>query len=226
MLLAIDTSTETASVALAAEGELRCELSWVAGQNHVSELMPAIMAVLAQRRAGFNDLSALGVAIGPGSFNGVRVAVGTAKGLALALKIPAYGVSTLEVEAWAHAPCGGDICALADAGRGEVATALFSARGGWRRIAEEHITTVVALAREAPDDALFCGRITPRVLSELRDVFGEGVRVARGAAGLRRAGYLAELAWRRVQMGAPDEAPEMQPLYLRRPAITLHKFME
>ena len=147
MLLAIDTSTETASAALAGEGEVLCELSWVAGQNHVSGLMPAILAVLAQRRAGFNDLTALGVAIGPGSFNGLRVAVGTAKGLALALGIPAHGVSTLEVEAWAHAPCRGDICALADAGRGEVAAALFSARDGWRRIAEVDTLWQVKLTR-------------------------------------------------------------------------------
>jgi tRNA threonylcarbamoyl adenosine modification protein YeaZ len=69
------------------------------GKGHAEHLMAVIEAALAQAGIKYGQLDRVGVSVGPGSFTGVRVGVSTARGLALALKIPAIGVSTLEAVA-------------------------------------------------------------------------------------------------------------------------------
>ena len=124
MELALDSSTDTASLALSQHGEVQAELSWLSEQNHTVELMPNVLHLLAQARTGLDDIEAIVVAKGPGSFNGVRVGVATAKALAFALAIPLVGVSTLEVEAFPYAATGKPVCPVQNAGRGDIATAL------------------------------------------------------------------------------------------------------
>ena len=106
MELAIDTSTETASIALSSEGTAVAEFTWHAGQNHTAELTPGINCLLQQAKLGIGDITGVIVARGPGSFNGLRVGMGMAKGLAFALGIPLVGIGTLEVEAYPHAASG------------------------------------------------------------------------------------------------------------------------
>src|SRR5690606_3902535 len=88
-------------------------------------------AALEQAGSAYGDLDAIAVSTGPGSFTGVRVGVAAARGLALALKIPAAGVTTLEAlahQAQAMRP-GRPAIAAIDAGRGEVYAASFAADG-------------------------------------------------------------------------------------------------
>ncbi len=140
MELAIDTSTETASIALSSQGEVIAELTWHAGQNHTAEVIPNIVCLLDQGKLNINDINSVIVAKGPGSFNGLRVGMSLAKGLALALNIPLVGISTLEVEAYPYAFTLLPICPIQNAGRGEIATALFRIKKGkWCRLVEEHI---------------------------------------------------------------------------------------
>lgn len=224
MELAIDTSTETASIALSSEGEVTAELTWHAGQNHTAELMPNLVHLLQQARVNLKDMEGLIVAKGPGSFNGLRVGMATAKGLSFALGIPLVGVSTLEVEAFPHAATALPICPILNAGRGEIATALFQVRRGkWRRLREEHITTLDSLLLEIKGRTIFCGKIPHEVALQLKEGLGQRALILGGAAWLRRAGYLAELGWRRLEKGDFDHLPTLQPLYLRRPAITIRK---
>ena len=97
MLLAIDTSTHFASVALHDGTQPRAEHTWLARQDHTRTLVPAIQAALASAGTHLAQLSGLAVALGPGSFNGLRVGLSTAKGLALAQGLPLVGVGTLEL---------------------------------------------------------------------------------------------------------------------------------
>ena len=222
MELAIDTSTETASIALSSQGEIVAELTWHAGQNHTTELIPNLISILEQAKLNLKDINGVIVAKGPGSFNGLRVGMSTAKGLALALKIPLVGISTLEVEAFPYAATTLPICPIQNAGRGEIATALFQTkRGKWCRLVEEHITTVETLLPELKRRTIFCGRIPPEIALHLRERLKRKALVVESAAGLRRAGYLAELGWRRLKVGDFDHSPTLEPLYLRRPAITV-----
>jgi len=208
-----------ASLALAHRGQLRAELTWHAGQNHTAELVPNLIYLLGQQKVKPRELEAVAVAKGPGSFNGLRVAMSTAKGLAFALSIPLVGISTLEAQAYAHAPSGLTICPLLNAGRGEVAAALFRGRGGWHRLLEEQITTIEALSAMIREETIFCGEIVPEMAQELKERLGERAVLA-GPASVRRAGYLAELAWQRLERGQWDDPATLQPLYLRRPSVT------
>jgi len=222
MELAIDTSTDTASIALSSQGGIVTELTWHAGQNHTTELMPNLICILEQAKLNLKDINGVIVAKGPGSFNGLRVGMSTAKGLALALNIPVVGISTLEVEASPYAATTLPICPIQNAGRGEIATALFQTkRGKWRRVVEEHITTIEKLITEIKGPTIFCGEMQQAVMLQLEEKLGRKARIIKGSAGLRRAGCLAELGWRRLEAGDFDHSPTLEPLYLRRPAITI-----
>ena len=219
MELSIDTSTDTASIALSACGVTQAEMSWTAGQNHTVELMPSIIHLLSQAKTDIGQLKAVIVAIGPGSFNGLRVGVGTAKGLAFALEIPLVGIGTLEVEAYPYAPTALPICPLQPAGRGEIATATFQQVDGiWRRLAGERITTIDELCNSIDTATIFCGRFPDDYATRLKELLGGRAIVYNKT--MRRAGFLAELGWQRLERGEADEVATLQPLYLRRPAIS------
>ncbi len=91
MELAIDTSTEIAGIALSSQGEIVAELTWHAGQSHTTELVPNLICILEQTKLNLKDINGVIVAKGPGSFNGLRVGMSFAKGLALSLHIPHSG---------------------------------------------------------------------------------------------------------------------------------------
>ncbi|MDO8490552.1 MAG: tRNA (adenosine(37)-N6)-threonylcarbamoyltransferase complex dimerization subunit type 1 TsaB [Dehalococcoidia bacterium] len=221
MELALDTSTETASVALANRGNVQVEVTWHAGQNHSVELLPNLAYALKLAGVTIGEITGIAVARGPGSFNGLRVGVSTAKGLSLALGVPLVGIGTLEVEAFPHAGRDWPVCAVSDAGRGEIAAALYQTkRGCWQQLVPERITTVEELCAGIEGRTLFCGRMTEGIISQINERLGKRAIVVGGASALRRAGYLAELGWRRLQVNDVDDLASLQPIYLRRPHIT------
>jgi len=220
MEVAIDTSTEFASIALSHRGEVEAEITWPSEQNHTVELLPNLLHLLRQAKRGLEEVSAVVVAKGPGSFNGLRVGMSTAKGLAFSRGIPLVGVGTLEVEAFPYALTGRPIHPVLDAARGEIATALYQyQQGEWRQLAAEHIAAVEELCHEVTPGAIICGWLPPRLAQEVEKRL-EGQTIIIGAT-LRRAGYLAKLGWRRLQKGETDDPATLQPLYLRRPSVTL-----
>ncbi len=222
MELAIDTSTEVASIAFSSEGKVVSELTWRAGQNHTAELMPNLTYLLGQSRLSLSDIKGIVVAKGPGSFNGLRVGMSIAKGLALAMRIPVVGVSTLEVEAFPYSSTGLLICPILNSGRGEVATALFQTRRGkWSRLIEEHITTIESLVDEVTNYTLFCGEISSDMKLKLEAKPRRKALIVENKGAMRRAGYLAELGWSRLKEGKSDNISTLEPLYLRRPSITI-----
>ena len=224
MQLAIDTSTDTASLALLKEGHLLAEVTWRCRQNHTVQLLPHLSQLLDQAGLEIQSIVAVIVARGPGSFNGLRVGLGTAKGLALSLKIPLVGISTLEAEAYQHAETGRPICPIFKAGGGEIATAIYQRKGGqWCQLVAEHITTIESLCSKITTRTLFCGEFAETIAKELSNRLGARAIIPPLATRLRRAGYLAELGLRRLEAGDYDNPASLQPLYLRRPAITKPK---
>ena len=223
MELAIDTSTDFASIALSDEGQTVAELTWHSRQNHTMELVPSIVHILNQTRLSSESLGAIFVARGPGNFNGLRVGVSTAKGLALALNIPLVGISTLEIEAYPFAITRLPLCPIHNAGREEIATALYQQNDDWQCLVEEHITTVDMLCQQIERKTLFCGEIPPSVDQQLRQRLGRQAIIPDLAARMRHASHLAALGWRRLNRGDHDSPASLQPLYLRQPPITQRK---
>ena len=224
MQLAIDTSTDTASLALVRDGDVVAELTWRCERNHTRQLLPNLEHLLRQFDLSPQALTGIIVARGPGSFNGLRVGIGAAKGMAFSLGIPIVGISSLEAEAYQYAGTGLSVCPVFNAGRGEIATATYRRRRGrWLQLGPEHITTVEALCSGIASKTVFCGEYVPVVAAELRQNLGHKAFIPSAMTGLRRASFLAELGLGRLTAGNLDDPATLQPLYLRRPSITRAK---
>jgi len=95
LILSIETATKICSVALAKDGEIIASKETSEGNSHSTLLAPFIKEILDQSDYSFNDLEAVAVSMGPGSYTGLRIGVSTAKGLCFGLDIPLIAVSTL-----------------------------------------------------------------------------------------------------------------------------------
>ena len=225
MELSIDTATDTASVAISHEGKPLAEISWLAGQNHTVNLMPNALHLFKLIGEEVNKIDAVFVSLGPGSYNGLRAGLSAAKGLALSLDIRLVGIGTLEIEAFPYADAGLPICVVHNIGRGEIASATYRMLdSGWHKLIEEHITTLDALCKTVDVKTVLCGQFSgfpetqPDPAQFIAAQLGDLALIRETA--LRRAGYLAELGWRRLERGESDDIATLQPLYMRRPAIT------
>lgn len=224
MLLAIDTATRYASLALYDGERVLSEETWRTANYHTVELMPAIVRMLERQGTSVETLQAVGVALGPGSFTGLRIGMGVAKGLVLAREIPLLGVPTLKTVAYPHFDWRrGAICAVVEAGRGRLCAQIYRRRRGrWRPTDEPRLTTPEGLCETPEVTTLFCGEIDAALSALLQERLAEKALLASPAASLRRAGYLAELAWARFQRGEADDPDTLSPIYLQQPT-TGHK---
>jgi tRNA threonylcarbamoyl adenosine modification protein YeaZ len=224
VLVAIDTSTDIASLALVKDGVTLAELAWRSGQNHTVQLLSNLEHLLKLVGSNPGDLTGVIVAKGPGSFNGLRVGISAAKGLAFSLNITIVGIDTLEAEAYQYALTGLPIRPISNAGRNEIATALFrKMEDGWKRFEEDRITTVEELCTEIKERTLFCGEYLPAFSSQLAAKLGEKAVIVNQTTDMRRAAYVAELGMLKIAAGETDNVATLQAVYLRRPAITTAK---
>jgi len=214
MLLAIDTSTRVMGVALYDGERVVCESVWASLDHHTVELAPAVNAAMARSGIGFEDLSALAVASGPGSFTGLRIGMALAKGLALAYHLPIIGVPTLDILAAAQPLAEMPLAATLQAGRGRLVIGWYQAHQySWQSIGAIEILDVHSLSKRITQPTLVCGEFTEderRILSRKRI----NVRLASPAGSLRRPSYLAELGWRRWTSGQVDDPATLAPVYL------------
>jgi tRNA threonylcarbamoyladenosine biosynthesis protein TsaB len=222
MLLAIDTATRYASLALYDGEWVLSEETWRTANYHTVELMPAIVRMLERQGISVEELSAVGVSLGPGSFTALRIGLGVAKGLVLARGIPLLGVPTLQVVAYPHfSQRRVAICAIVKAGRGRLCVQIYRRRRGhWRPTGEPRLTTPEGLCQMVEISTLFCGEIDATLSTLLQGQLGEKAMLASPANSLRRASYLAELAWGRFQQGEADDVDTLSPIYLQQPAET------
>lgn len=225
MQLAIDTSTDYAGLALVEGRRIIAELNWRCGYNHTVELYPRLDFLLRESGLEIQSADCIYVARGPGSFNGLRVGVSAAKGLAFSLGIPIIGIGTLEAAAFQHAEAGLPVCAIQNAGREEIAAAIYiqKPRKGWSQIKEEHITTPEVLASGIKEKTIFCGEISENSAARIKKLLKNKAVMSAPAYQLRRAAFLAELGWQRREAGDFDSVTALQPVYLRRPPITERK---
>ena len=223
MLLAIDTATRTASLALYSSEGVLVETSWRSRENHTVELTPQIVRLLELGGADKHQLTAIAIALGPGSFTGLRVGMSVAKGLAFGSRIPLIGVPTLDAIAHAHAWQTFPIWAVLSAGRGRYSAARYAARRGVaKRVGDYALVDGAGLADlvhhsaegEKAIRAFFCGDIDAGLEQLLDERLGTGAAFASPAMNTRRAGFLAELAWARHQRGESDDTASTAPMYM------------
>ena len=124
-ILAVDSSANTASVAINSDGNLVGEFFINAGLTHSQTLMPIIENLCIQTGILIKDIDLFAVTHGPGSFTGLRIGIATIKGMAIALNKPCVGISTLEVMAYNAIGLEGVICCCIDARRNQLYNAIF-----------------------------------------------------------------------------------------------------
>jgi len=215
VILAIDTSTAQASVALSNKSGVQAEISWTAGSHHSTQLFRALDTLFELSGSNIKDVGALAVATGPGSFSGIRVGMSASKAFALALDIPLAGVSTLDV--LAAGSRGPNVCAIISAGRGQYYLARYQIQQSRVvRSGEYLLLSLSQLTAHVYEDDCLCGEELPEVSEYLS---ANGISVSREPwASLRRASLLAELGRAYFAQGGRDESHEAEPLYLRRSA--------
>src|SRR5512136_113412 len=140
---------------------LVCEVSWVCGDHHTVELAPAIDEALQRCGLSASVLQALGVAIGPGSFTGVRIGLALAKGMALAQHLPLVGIPTLDILAASQPVQDIQLAAVLQAGRGRLAVGWYRAEAGkWRPQGDPEVLDASALAERIQQPTRVCGELT------------------------------------------------------------------
>ena len=209
MLLALDTSTSTASLAVYDGQRVLSETSWLAGREHSARLLVEIDAALERIGRAPRDLTGLVVARGPGSYTGVRVGLSVALGIAAGLGVPLWAIDSLDVVARAAGPVTLVIRALLEAGRGRLATAAYLDD---RCVEPARLVSLDELVKLVATPTLVIGDLSPIVRARL--AAETPARLAPPAACLRRAGFLAELGWRRAQSGDPGTLGAVDAAYL------------
>lgn len=221
-ILAMETATAIASVALLESDRLVRELMESVPRRHLEWLAPSIARILDEAGWRPADVQAVAVSIGPGSFTGLRIGVATAAAWARARDLPVVGSSTLEtiVEG---VDAQGLICPVLDVRRGEVAGALFERNETPRRVLDDILGPLDVLLSRLPGDraVVFAGDAIARHSEELR-------RHPRGIFApprqwVPRAAMVGRSAWRRLSRGDHDDPYRLKPVYSRGAGITLGK---
>jgi len=219
LLLAIDTASRFISLALHDGHQLHFESTWHTLNNHTIELAPAIRRAFQQTEIGPADLTAVAVSQGPGSFTGLRIGLGVAKGLAMAQHLALVAVPTLEIVAAGVPAFDGALVAVLQAGRGRVSAQRFQREGAaWMAAAQAEITNWSRLVDEIRQKTLLAGEVDDVGRAAVSST-DRPVQIAPGACALRRAGFLAELAWSRVRSGRIDDPASVTPIYLHQPGV-------
>lgn len=246
LVLALDTSTNQSSVALCSDRHVLGEYTWYSNSNHSVESLRNIKRLVADCQVELSQVDVIAVAIGPGSFNGVRVALAAAKSFAFSLQKKLVGVSSLDICAYQQWQWTGPVCAAQEAGRSELYAACYQfiqqqndeeseVFYSLERLSEYLLLTPQRLAthlqevsserfgipgeRQLPP-LLFCGEISEASRQSLQAQMQTRCYFANPIQSARRASTLALLALLRLQSGLEDDPLALEPLYLRRPSIT------
>ncbi len=245
LLLALDTSNRRASIALCSKDDVYGEYTWHIGNNHSVELLERIQRLVTECGITMTQIDGIAVATGPGSFNGVRVGLATAKTLAFVLQKPLFGISTLDVLAAQQQQAPQLLCVVMEAGRSELYAACYQStmqimERGDVRYTQTRLSDYVVLApaqlaelvrvqigswTRLSDESqmpplLFCGEISEVSRQELYTHLNTRSLFLSNVQSTRHASILAALAFQRWQEGKVDDPLLLEPLYLRRPSIT------
>ena len=215
MLLGVDTSTQSVGIAIYDGSQILCEESWISRRFHTVELAKAVSENLSRAGLKTSDLDVLGVAIGPGSFTGLRIGLALIKGLAFTQQLPVIGVPTLDITARAVPPAEKKLAAVLQAGRGRLAVAYYQVEEGhWVREGEIKNLALEEFANEVDQPCILTGELS----REIRDALKEHkfFQPVEPTLALRNPKYLAELAWERWSVGDVDDVLSLKPYYLHK----------
>jgi len=223
-ILGIDSSGLTASVALYDNGKIVALNSVNNNKTHSQTLLPMVEHVMKQAETNIDEIDAIAVAEGPGSFTGLRIGAATVKGLSLAANKPIVPVSTLAGLAYIYAGSDGYVCPLMDARRGQVYTAVYSFDG--MNLSEMvQVETPQAVACEdildklneiCPDKHIyFTGDGVIVHEEKIRQIVGARAVIAAPHLRFQDASAVAVLGAKLFEKGEYISGTDFEPVYLR-----------
>ena len=224
-ILSINTSTGQYSLAVMKDESLLAEYILPSGSSRYSGLMPSLDDLLTRAGLMPQELGGLTVAVGPGSFTGIRIGLSIIKGLSESLAIPIVGVPTLEAMASQLSYLNEDICPLVASRKGEVFTALFrwSKRGELLRVKKDTCVKITEIGTILAAKTVFIGNNLAQQGPALKQLFGANTLLAPSNLWTLRASSVGIVGLRRLRKGDSDNSNELVPTYLReadiRPAI-------
>jgi tRNA threonylcarbamoyl adenosine modification protein YeaZ len=210
ILLAIDTCTRRASIALRDATTLRAELSWDCARQQTATVAAKLRDLMQACSIDAASVGAVAVSIGPGSFTGVRCGLAIGKGFATARNLPMIGISAFDVMAHAQPNTLRPVYAVVEAGRSRVAVCRYEwvedelvVTNDWNLLSLDEFADAIEM------HAWVCGDVP----SALADRIKSTATLAPTWLNLRRAGVLAELAYVRWQRGEVVDAAALVPIY-------------
>ena len=218
LILAFETSAKAASVALSDGSKLLGESYQNTGLTHSQTLMPMAQQLLESCGYTPQQVEAVAVAAGPGSFTGIRIGVAAAKGFAWGKELPCYGVSTLEAMARSLGVWSGLVVPVMDARRSQVYTATFHVQDGkLSRLCEDRAISLQELGEELKDvtqPIFLVGDGSNLCYNTLKDVAPKLVLPPEHHMHQRAVG-VALVAADKIAANAPGNGAELTPNYLR-----------
>ncbi len=174
IVIGINTSTSEGGVALMGDEGLIAEYSLHSKATHSERLLPSIDRLLQDTELTFRDLSGIAVAVGPGSFTGLRIGLASAKGLALSSDLPLVGIPTLPAMARNLPFCAYAICPMIIARKKEVYWALYRFKGGHlMEMEEETVSPPEVVAKRIGEPTVFLGDGATEHSGQIREILGE-----------------------------------------------------
>jgi tRNA threonylcarbamoyladenosine biosynthesis protein TsaB len=217
-ILGIETSTKTGSVAVVSETSVIAQYSLNIEVTHSERLMSTVDRVLKDSGIALADMDGFAVAIGPGSFTGLRIGLAAIKGLAFATGKPVAAVPTLKALAWNLPQAAHPVCPLLDARKNEVYAALYQYQGpALVRLMPEANIPIAELAAKINGNVLFTGEASRLYRGMIEQALGERAQFAPMTACLPSAAAIAEIGLGMLQNGEQAEPDDLTPLYIRRP---------
>src|ERR1043166_9641731 len=237
LILGIDTATTAASAALVEESRIVREATGGAGGNgagaargnHAAILLPLIDDLLREANIALSDVGAFAVALGPGSFTGLRIGLATVKGLVYGSNAPVIGVPTLHAVAARVDDHEGFVCPFLDAREEEVYAALFRREGSrLERVSDDVVAAPVAVldaARRRIGSArcLFIGDAIVTYEAIVKQALGAQALSTLGAGYPSTAAAVARIAEEKLRRGDYDAVGPLTPIYLRPSEAELKK---
>lgn len=222
-ILSLNTSTKQYSLAVMEDEILLGEYILPSGSGHFGDLMPSLDDLLIKVGLGLEKLDGLIVALGPGSFTGIRIGLSVVKGLSQCLNIPIIGIPTLFAIASQLPYLKEDICPLVTSRKGEVFTALFrwSSKDHLSRIKQDTCLRMSDLSSIIEKETIFIGNDLPNQGPILRQQLGREKLLAPANLWNLRASSVGILGLKRLKKGDSDSLSELVPIYVREADIRL-----
>lgn len=218
-VLAVDTSSNVATVAVVEDGKLLGESVLNHGKTHSQKIMVMIQKLMEDLELSVNDIDVFAAANGPGSFTGLRIGVATIKALAHSVNKPVVGISTLAGLAYNLPHCEHIIVPIMDARRNQVYTASYIwDEDGFKELSADEAISIEECVDSCGEflDTVFVGDGVYVHEEYIRERLGENAHFTPPTALMQRASSIAMLALMKAKQGETQHYSELKPFYLRK----------